>query len=230
MSEEQNPMVITFIGLRRAVGWLGIVLPFVLAIGLMIMNSCSIQDSISQYYYTRMGSYLIGTLCAVGLFLFAYKGYPGENDGKWCNFAAICAFGIAFIPMQLNSTDNCVSNSCIVFFTNGKDWWRVFHFIFAALFFATTAYLSYFKFTKTTEGHEIKKGEKKYSRNLIYRICGVIIIVCILILLVYNIMVWSKTDFHICMLTFFMESVSVMLIAFGTSWLVKGEGIKYFND
>lgn len=226
MQKETNPILITFKELRRAVGWLGILLPLVLAIGLFIMNSCSIQDSISQYYYTRMGSYLTGTLCAVGLFLFAYKGYPGENDGILCKFAAACALGVAFIPMQLDRNDVCCPD-CIVFFTNGHAWFRFMHFVSAGLFFITLAYISYSKFTKTNKG-KIKKGEKKHTRNRLYRICGITIFSGILVLAVYNITRKYAPGFEINKLTFFTESV--MLIAFGAAWLVKGEGIKYLND
>jgi len=226
MNTETNPILITFKVLRRAVGWLGITLPIVLSIGLYCINCCCIQDSISQYYYTRMGCYLTGTLCAVGLFLFAYKGYPGENDNKWCNFAAVCAFGVAFIPMKLTKDDESCSD-CIVFFSQGLDCFRVMHYISAALFFITLAYLSYFKFTKS-KNEVVRKGEKKYSRNILYRTCGIIIFLCILVLFAYLIMGKVKPCFKINTLTFWMETI--MLLAFGTSWLVKGEGIKFLND
>ncbi len=226
MNESNDPILITFKELRQAVGWLGILLPFVLSIGLLIMNCCSIQDSISQYYYTRMGSYLTGTLCAVGLFLFAYKGYPGDSDGRWCNFAAICALGVAFIPMQLNPADVDCSN-CIVYFTNGTPWWRVFHFISAALFFITLAYISLCKFTKSNKDSK-DRSRRKHSRNLLYRICGITIFSCILVLAVYHIIGMIKPEYKVNRLTFFMESI--MLFAFGTAWLVKGEGLSFLND
>ena len=180
MKTQTNPILITFKELRQAVGWLGILLPFVLSILLYALTSCSIQDSISQYYYTRMGSYLTGTLCAVGLFMLAYKGYPGENDSLLCNFAGLFAFGVAFIPMQLNVGD-VPCPDCIVFFTQGDHWWRVFHFVSAGLFFLTMAYLSYFKFTLSSK-ESISKSEKKYTRNIIYKVCGIIIFSCIILL------------------------------------------------
>jgi len=226
MKPKTDPILLTFKELRKAVGWLGILLPVVLAVGLFLINFCPIQNSISQYYYTHMGSYLTGTLCAVGLFLFAYKGYPGENDSLFCNFAGACAFGVAFIPMQLNVGD-VPCPQCIVFFTQGDHWWRMFHFVSAGLLFSTMAYLSYFKFTKTNKD-KIEKNEKKYTRNIIYRVCGIIIFLCILLVLVYSIIQHFNPEFKVNTLTFFMESI--MLIAFGTAWLVKGEGISYFND
>lgn len=225
MRPKTDPILMTFRELRQAVGWLGILLPFILAISLFVITTCPIQNSISQYYYTRVGSYLTGTLCAVGLFLFAYKGYPGESDSKICNFAGICAFGVAFIPMQLNLGDACPN--CIVFYTDGDHWWRIFHFISAGLLFSTMAYLSYFKFTLSHKD-VILKGEKKYSRNKIYRYCGIIIFSCILILIAYNVIKHFNPAIAVNRLTFYLESI--MLIAFVTAWLVKGEGVKYLND
>jgi hypothetical protein len=223
---KTDPILITFKGLRQAVGWLGIFLPIVLAVLLYALTSCCVQDSISMYYYTRMGSYLTGTLCAVGLFLFAYKGYPGENDSKLCNFAAVCAFGVAFIPMQLNKVD-VPCPDCIVYFTNGDHWWRVFHFVSAGLLFFTMGYMSLFKFTKTHK-EKISKEEQKYKRNILYRVCGIIIFACILFMIVYSLIKHFKPDMKVYTLTFYVEAL--MLIAFGTAWLVKGEGIKYLND
>lgn len=220
-----DPRIITFKELRQAIGWLGILLPFVLAILLYAFTSCSIQDSISQYYYTRMGSYLTGTLCAVGLFMLAYKGYPGENDRLFCNFAGLCAFGVAFIPMQLNAGD-VPCPDCIVFFTQGDHWWRMFHFVSAGLLFLTMAYMSYFRFTLSSA--ETVKGTKKYTRNTIYKLCGIIIFTCILLMLLYSILQHINPSVKVNGLTFFMESI--MLVAFGTSWLVKGEGVSFLND
>ena len=222
-----DPRIITFNELRRMVGWLGILLPFMLAIMLFVLASCSIQDSISQYYYTRMGSYLTGTLCAVGLFLFAYKGYPGENDGKYCNFAAVCALGVAFIPMQLNPTD-VPSQNCIVFFTKGEYLWRYLHYVFAVLLFCTMAFLCYFKFTLTTPGEKVAKPSKKYTRNQLFKLCGIIIFSSIVLLAIYKIIVSINHDYKVNTLTFFLESI--MLIAFGTAWLVKGKGVSFLND
>lgn len=222
-----DPRIITFNELRRIVGWLGILLPFVLSIMLFVLASCAIQDSISQYYYTRMGSYLTGTLCAVGLFLFAYKGYPGESDGLYCNFAAVCALGVAFIPMQLNPTDVPCAD-CIVFFTKGEHLWRYLHYVFAVLLFLTMAYLCYFKFTLTTPGEAVTKSSKKFTRNQLYRICGITIFLSIILLAAYKVAVMINHDLKVNSLTFFLESI--MLIAFGTAWLVKGEGVGFLND
>jgi len=38
-----------------------------------------IQDSISSYYYTDMRDVLVGSLCAIGVFLWSYRGYDDPD-------------------------------------------------------------------------------------------------------------------------------------------------------
>jgi len=72
--EKENKYSIhtySYLSLRKAVGWIGMSLPFVLMLGvILIFNGNLIQESISHYYYTGMRNVFVGALCAVGLFLF----------------------------------------------------------------------------------------------------------------------------------------------------------------
>src|ERR1051325_3592085 len=75
-NDPNQPLIISYLTLRKAVGILGCMLPIVLLIGNMILSQCNeVQDSISNYFYTKMGYVMVGTLCAVGLFMFFFKGY-----------------------------------------------------------------------------------------------------------------------------------------------------------
>jgi len=79
------------------------------------------------------------------------------------------------------------------------------HFIFSAIFFISLAYMSYFQFAKG----------KNIIRNRIYRICGIIIMTCLIIFpFVQNI------PYSIITLE------TIMLEAFGISWLIKGIALK----
>ena len=76
------PWVLSYPGLRRSGGYLGIALPFALVLGQTVSNafvtghlSLAIQPSISAYYYTSMRNILVGDLCAIAVFLIACKGY-----------------------------------------------------------------------------------------------------------------------------------------------------------
>lgn len=100
-SNQQNPdpsLLIHYLTLRKSVGFLGISLPLILIFGIRFLTRCNVlPDSISDYYYTKMGHYMTGTLCAVSLFLFSYKGY--EKKDLWAGRgASVFALGVAFFP------------------------------------------------------------------------------------------------------------------------------------
>ena len=110
-NNHEQQLVISYLTLRKAVGILGILLPVVLAIGVPIISNCNIiQDSISDYYFTKMGSVFVGTLYAVGLFLFSYKGYE-RKDSIASKLACLFALGVAFSQ----HTDQRLHRSAIFF-------------------------------------------------------------------------------------------------------------------
>ena len=97
LNNDESSYVISYLQLRKWVGWLGVLLPWVLLTGYyFLQRNCELPHSISHYYYTLMGTYFTGTLCAVGLFLFSYNGYNDE-DRITANFAAVCAVLVAFV-------------------------------------------------------------------------------------------------------------------------------------
>src|SRR5665213_3324723 len=95
---NESQYVISYLTLRRSIGILAIALPLVLLIGFLLLNiGCSLPPSISHYFYTSLGSYFTGTLCAVSLFLFSYNG-PENADRRASFFASVCALFIVFFP------------------------------------------------------------------------------------------------------------------------------------
>jgi hypothetical protein len=213
-----TPEVISFQATRRAIGWLGILLPFVLILGsLLFDNCCVLQPSISHYYYTNMREIFVGVLCSVSLFLFTYKGYT-PMDSLAANAAGIFCLGIALFPtnpMEFPCQQPVVS---IVFF-EGQG---LVHYIFAALFFTTLALTSFFLFTKRSKDIT-RRTPEKYKRNVVYRLCAVAMGLSLLTILLGK-FVWKvPAESH---LTFWMEALA--LLAFGVSWLTKGEAL--FGD
>lgn len=185
--------------LRKAVGWIGILLPFTLMIGVfVIFKGNVIQESISHYYYTGMRDVFVGGICAVALFLFFYSGY--DKWDNWVgNFAALFAIGLAWFP----TTE-----------LGPSTWIGKVHFTCATLFFLTLAGFSLFLFT--IKGKD--PTPQKLTRNKIYVICGLIMIACLIsIAIYYNFM---HVDNSGSSFVFWAETVA--LIAFGVSWLTKG--------
>jgi hypothetical protein len=218
-TRSENEYVISYMTLRQAIGWLGIALPIVLIGGFAIFHStCITPPSISHYYYTALGSFFTGTLCAVSLFLFAYNG-PGPADRIAAFFAACCALGVVFCPT--NPCCDC-DGVCYLVGLSGNSTRNFLHYTFAGLLFATFAFFSLFLFTQTYPGNLQVKGRKKI-RNGVYIACGIIIlisIICIGLIKWRGIanLSWVK-NFRLW--TFVFETSA--LFAFGISWLVKGE-------
>src|SRR5215467_3411619 len=71
---HQDPLVFSYLSLRKAVGIIGFLLPSVLAIGKILLQGFGpqgaiLQSSISSYYYTNVRDIFAGSLCAIGVFL-----------------------------------------------------------------------------------------------------------------------------------------------------------------
>lgn len=214
--ESKIPAVVSYLVLRRAVGIIGVSLPIVLLAGSFIISDCcEVQGSISKYYHTVMRNVFVGALCAVALFLWAYKGYKrDEKDNKYLipdnpagNIAALFALGVAFFPTLIETDD---LTSCIT-----EEYPRkiigTLHLLWALLFFIMLAYFSIVLFTK---------GEGK-SENLLYRICGFTILICVAVIIIY--IYFLKDIFPQLQKlkpVFWLETFA--LWAFGISWLRKG--------
>jgi hypothetical protein len=206
-----DPRLISYNALRKTVGWLGILLAPAMIIGNLLFDCCCIQDSNSHYYYTVTGGLFVGILSAVGLFMIAYKGYD-LLDNILSSAAGIFVICVALFPTNDNS-----KNSCAIIHLPLNDLRATIHYISAASFFILIAVISLFQFTQSS-GHKTKK---KKSRNAIYRVCGIAILFFILLIAVYGI--WEKefAGLEKYKPVFWLETLA--LIAFGISWLVKGE-------
>ncbi len=214
MADNNNDHVISYLTLRKAVGFLGITFPIVLFLGSILFGACEgFQDSISDYHNTNMRDVFVGILSAIALFLFAYTGY--DDLDYWMSKAAgIFGFMVAIFPDALDDNECTIYVKQII-----PDWMATVHFISAALFFLVLAYFCIFLFTKS-------KGEptpEKKKRNIIYKICGYTMIVCLVLLALYFFIPAFKDALETFKPVLILEVV--MLWAFGLSWVVKGEFI-----
>jgi hypothetical protein len=213
---EPDSLVMGYLGLRKAIGIIGLMLPFLLAIGNFVAQPLlrdprppsGLQDSISYYYYTDMGNVFVGSLCAIGIFLLSYRGYE-KQDRVAGILACIFAVGVALFPTKPDGVTTMIDGVI-----------GVLHYASAGLLFLTLAYFSLKLFTKTAPHGTMTKQKKQ--RNNVYRVAGYTILVCIILILVLNLTL-SDDALHRFKPTFFLEALAI--IAFGASWLVKGEAI-----
>ncbi len=199
LNDKYSRLTYSYLALRKAVGWIGLLLPFTLMFGVfVIFKGDIIQSSISYYYHTGMGNVFVGALCAVALFMFFYTGHDKWDD--WAgNVAGIFAIGVAWFPTTATGPSDLV----------GK-----FHLTFAILFFLTLAVFSLFLFTK--KGSD--PTPQKLRRNIIYIICGLIMIASLIAMLVYFAFIKDSSSES----SFVFWGETIALIAFGVSWLTKG--------
>jgi len=207
----------TFRRIRKAIGWLGISLPVALVLlSLIPFFKTGIQDSISSYYYTNFRELFTGVLCAVSLFLIRYQGTKNpkfwKNDSLLTNIAGIMALLVALFP---TNPDNC-PEKIYTLIPNCASWLGWLHYAFAAVFFLILANISINVFTIGQQKNE-DIPVSLLNENIIYRVCGIAIIVFVIMILVCDI--FDLFAFS----TLLFEALS--LFAFGTAWLIKGRGL-----
>jgi len=203
--------------MRRSIGILGISLPFVVILGGFAQGEPALQGSISGYYYTNMRDFIVGILSGVALFLLSYKGYE-KIDDIVANMSGIFALGMIFFPTAMYS-GKVVRVGMFLIDDNISE---PIHLTFGALFFLALSFNSLFLFTRRHPG---VMGKEKRRRNVIYRLCGIVMIAAIVCITVYTILLRGSAVAAINPVLIFE---SVALLAFGISWLVKGNTL--FKD
>jgi hypothetical protein len=200
--KPESPLIISYMTLRKVVGFLGIFLVPVVVLGSLVLDHPPrIQVSVSAYYYTSMRNELEGIICGISLFLLAYHGYT-RQDSIVSKLAGFFALGIAFLP----TVDTDVKGDIV----------SILHYVTAGIFFALLSYMSIFLFTKSA-GHKTKQ---KRQRNRVYRVCGIIMAISVI-----GIPIDGLPGIHEKLLflkpTLILETLA--LVSFGISWLTKGE-------
>lgn len=204
---EKDLMVLSYRGLRKGVGLLGLALPVVLLIGYLthFIAGHTMPTSMSAFYYTHLGPYFVGTLCAQGVFLFSYR--YSQADNRLSNLAAAAITLVALCPMEHG---------------NPPTIWNRLHLASATVFFLTVAFFSAFLFTrKPGQVHwwdswaaarwVVRTNEDR--RDLLYRLCAIVIVLALVAAVLFQ----SGTKPNL----FWCETVAVL--AFSFSWLVKAQ-------
>lgn len=182
---------ISYETMYKAIGLLGMLLPL-----LIILRIGYFPSSISESYYTDARDIFVGIMSSLGLFFITSKGYNGKDT--WCNIIA----GIMAIIVPL-------------FGCEGPFSWL--HFTAAIIFFSSTCFMCLFIFPKvrTEKYTKCNKPITKILRNIIYRICGIFIILgMFLIIITKNIGLGEV----------------MMLESFGIAYLIQSKTFKFLND
>lgn len=201
-------LVTSYMTLRKFIGILGFALPGLLLIGGRLIFGISVQPSISAYYHTGMGDVLVGTMCAIGVFMLSYRGYESRDDYAG-NLACVFAVGVALFP---TAPPGAVGT---------EVWIGRLHNLLAAGFFGVLIYFCLRLFTMTNP--DVEPTPQKLVRNRIYRTCGYVMLASIVLIGVFELTLGSTGWVGKLRAIFWLEAVAIA--AFGVSWLIKGEAI-----
>jgi hypothetical protein len=191
----------TYMGLRRAVGLIGILLPFSLMLGnYFIFKGPIVLRSISRYYHSDIRDVFVAALCAMALFLFFYSGY-GRRE-RWAGIlAGFLTLGVVFFPTTLAGPTSLIGT---------------LHYTCAALLFLLLAWISLFHFPRK------RPGTAKQVTDTIQVICGLLMIACVVAIALYY--AFFRVEGRETCVVFVGETVA--LVAFGVSWLTEGFDLK----
>jgi hypothetical protein len=162
-------------------------------------------------------------LIGIGVFMICYYGYD-LLDRIINTITGIFCIGIALFPTQSSDLTYPVG---IFVLNQGVS--NILHVICASIFFALLGFISIFLFTKTAKmkrwqpsGKEevfTRMTPQKKIRNIIYIVCGVIILCCGIALgLVMALVPVAIVNKYFIVLILEI----IILTAFGISWLIKG--------
>lgn len=219
MSDASTSALASHVTLRRWIGWMGVTLPFVLA---LLVGA--FQSSVSDYYFTNARDYFEGVLFFLALFLFAYRPYgtDGWHDNWITSLAGLFALTLALFP-TVNQHLGHMPDKLVLGFIDPKYSGQI-HNVGSGGLFVCFAVLSFFFFTL---GPKDQRTARKKIRNAIYRVCGLGIGACIgyIGFLAATSGPLGGPDY---VAIYIPEATALVL--FGLSWLVKGETFPFLND
>jgi len=214
-SRDKNELIVNYMFLRQTVGWIGTLLPIVLLAGAAFTSNAR-PDSMSGYYYTDMRNIFVGTLCALGVFLVAYRGYDGVDESI-TNVAGFAAIGVALFPTKPTvctaGPGACPASSVTRLSTHQQVVGDI-HLVLAAITLIALGLMA-LRFAK-------QNRQRFAAENLIYRASGMTVLCCVVLAALSNLLP-SSVKGHWPWL-FIFEALAVFV--FGVSWFVKGRTIQ----
>ncbi len=204
--------------LKLFIGILGMALPVVLVVGGLFYPGHTVQHSISHYYHTPLRDVLVGILASASILFMSYAGY-GIIDDVLTWVIGVAGVGVILFPCP---TFPEAPSALVGVFQLPQAVSGPIHFGFAGGFFFFLAINSIFVFTVSDRD---RPGPEKRARNLVYIICGAVILACLAALLV----LWLAADSFFGNSSIALVLEAVMLLAFGFAWLVKAD-VGLFGD
>lgn len=215
-----HQLVVAFLGTGRAIAILGFFLPTSMLLW-SLMSGVSIRGSLSEYYYTPVRDLMVGTLIALAVFLWSYRGFSDRdddlrNDRRVGKVAAVAAAVIALFPITPRNDDRCTLIQCVI----GPQASDLVHAIGAAVFFLCLA-----AFCLILLPRSVINNSGAAKRVLIYRTCGGIIMAALVIIVVWKFLplgvIFTLGRYQPI---FWVEALAIW--AFSAAWIVRGRALE----
>ncbi|MGH8836154.1 MAG: hypothetical protein ACRDWG_14330 [Actinomycetes bacterium] len=209
----------SYLFMRAMIGFIGIALPIVLVIGngLFVHGDLGIRSSLSGYYHSGMRDVFVGSLCAIGVFLIAYKVFEHNLDNTLSVLAGLSAFVVALFPTGLPSNSDTPLTPLQQRFGEVKI--EVIHYTSASVFIISLAAMSYFFGVREGNRSQVRGGERSRFSPTFWRWfhwgCTILIGLAIAFVVITQLGGWLKGY------SLLIGEV-VVVLAFGASWLAKG--------
>lgn len=215
ISDSTRTLVVSYLSVRRAVGGIGLLLPILLGpIGWLVLD-IPIQDNISSYYHTALRDVFVGSMCAIGIFLFCYQGYDWIE--RWtANLGCAAAIGVALFPVDANS-DPLHQESVLGYL----------HLVAGTAFFLILAFYSLYHFP-TRAGAEREVEPHLAQRNFVYRTSGIVILLSLVAMAIQLFFLTDPQKQWLNQINAFFWLEWIAVWAFAAAWLTKGRAI--FTD
>jgi hypothetical protein len=207
----------TYTYLRLGMAGISIFFPLVLWwVGLSF--GVNFQDSISSYYHTPMRDVFVGSMIAIGSFLWFYQGFT-KKENFALNCAGILAIVVALSPtafVQKAGQVKCETFTTLPMHGISETTASYIHGISAMLFFVAIAYVCIFTSYETLKAVNNPLRRQSYQNLYYFLGAGMIVFpVCSALLLHFL----NETNSII----YFVELAAVWV--FSAYWIVKTKEI-----
>jgi len=208
-STETGSMVGTFLLLRKAIGWIGTLLPIVVIVGDAAFSAGPLPNSLSDYYYTPMRNILVGALCVLGVFLLMYD--VSVRVDRWItNAAGIGVLGVAFLP----------GSPPVPHLTTSQEVIGNLHVFFASIAFLGLAATMWRFSYAVSDGPQAPPPSARGS--VLYRVSACVMLGFVLLSGVAILLPLSIQNSTLAI----YDTEAVAIFTFGISWLVKGRALQ----
>lgn len=211
----------TFITQQRVISALGLFLP-VFLVGWSVIQGTGIRGSLSEYYYTPVRDVFVGTLFALAMFLWSYRGYHPEQperraDRVVAKIAAVAALLTALAPLRPRQEGQCTLLQCVL----GDMPTEWIHHSSAAIFLLALATFCLVLFPMTAIS---RPGMTR--RLVIYGICGTTIVVALLLMVLWTFLP-DEIYFALGRYKPILILETMALFAFSIAWWLRSRSVEH---